>query len=102
MSGFEPREGISNPPTQTESRSKPSMFAGDKSLCQTVSLSLWLHSGHRKMWTSESPPELDTIAIRSISAYSGNQAKAVESATTTCSNFDMIPPVRKLYVNINA
>jgi hypothetical protein len=54
------------------------------------------------MWTSESPPELDTIAIRSISAYSGNQAKAVESATTTCSNFDMIPPVRKLYVNINA
>jgi len=25
--------------------------AGDKSLCQTVSLSAWLHSGHRKMWT---------------------------------------------------
>jgi len=38
-SGFEPRKGISNPPAQTESRSKASMFAGDKSLCQTVSLS---------------------------------------------------------------
>ena len=25
-SGFEPRKGISNPPTQTESRSKPSML----------------------------------------------------------------------------
>jgi hypothetical protein len=55
---------IPNPPTQTESRSKPPMFAGDTSLCQTVSLSSWLHSGHRKMWTSESPPGLDTIAIK--------------------------------------
>ena len=47
-SGFEPRKGISNPPAQTESRSKASMFAGDKSLCQTVSLSSWLHSGTLK------------------------------------------------------
>lgn len=70
-SGFEPRKGISNPPAQTESRSKASMFAGDKSLCQTVSLSSWLHSGHRKMWTSESPPGLDTIAIRSMSRCRG-------------------------------
>ena len=53
------------------------------------------------MRTSESPPGLDTIAIRSISALQRQSGEAVESATTTRSNFDMIPPVRKPYVNIN-
>ena len=54
------------------------------------------------MRTSKSPPELDMIAIRSISALQRQSGEAVESASTTRSNFDMTPPVRRLYVNINA
>lgn len=102
QSSFEPREGVLGPPTQSWSGSKRAIFrAADMSPCQIVSLSSWLHSGHRKMRTSESPPELDVIAIRCISALQRQSGEAVESATTTRSNFDMIPPCQELYVNIN-
>jgi hypothetical protein len=61
----------------------------DTSLCQTVSLSSWLQSGHRKMRISEPPPSIGTIELRCISTLQRQSGNSVEPAASTRSNFDM-------------